>query len=167
MKTVPHRRESTDAQFTSRAGLSVPAEVMSRLGPDLLCDRMFPALGNNHGFHPGEYVMMLNEVGRCLEDVRRLHSERALLSLSGMARIPSADAMGDWFRRMGRGGVGRKLTERANAARRRWTLIPTAVLCGKKHARRTCPGWAGLHADGWVHCRCPHPYRSPRGVWMP
>ena len=111
MKIVPHRRESTDAQFTSRAGLSALAEVMSRLGLSRLCDSMFPARGSNRGFHPSEYVntfvMMLNEGGRCLEDVRHLHSERALLSLLGMVRIPSADAMGNWLRRMSREGVGR------------------------------------------------------------
>ena len=50
-----------------------------------------------------------------MEDVCHLHSERALLSLLGMARIPSADAMGDWLRRIGRGGGGRKLLERLNA----------------------------------------------------
>ena len=105
MKIVPHRSESTDAHFTSRAGLSALAEVMSRLGLGRLCDRIFPARGSNRGYHASEYlntfVMLLNEGGRCLEDVRHLHSERALLSLLGMARIPSADAMGDWLRRMG------------------------------------------------------------------
>ena len=157
MKIVAHRRESTDAQFTSRAGLSALAEVMSRLGLSELCDRIFPARGSNRGFHASEYlntfVMLFNEGGRCLEDVRHLHSERALLSLLGMARIPSADALGDWLRRMGRGGVGRKLLERVNAHVLRVTLgdcrqvtldiDATAVLCGKKHARRTYLGSRG------------------------
>ena len=77
---------------------------------------------------------------------------RALLSLLGMAQIPSADAMGDWLRRMGRGGAGRKLLKRLNAHvlgvtlgdRRTVTLDinATAVLCGKKYATRT---YLGVH----------------------
>ncbi len=51
MKIVPHRRESTDTDFTSQVVLSAFAEAMSRLGLSRLCDSIIPKRGNNRGYH--------------------------------------------------------------------------------------------------------------------
>lgn len=60
------------------------------------------------------FVMPLIEDGRWLDDVCHLHAEHSLLELLGISRIPSADALGDWLRRMGREGMERKLQEKFN-----------------------------------------------------
>jgi hypothetical protein len=48
---------------------------------------------------------MLHAGGRRLEDVRELRAEHGVLRQLGLEELPSADALGDWLRRMGRRGV--------------------------------------------------------------
>ncbi len=150
MGIVPHRRESTGAKFTSRAGLTALAHFMAKLGLSEQCEQLFPAAGSSRGCRASEFlnvfVLLFIEGGQCLEDVRHLHAERGLMPLPGIRRIPKADALG-------RCGAGRKLLERLNARviqmalgdRCQVTLDidATAALCGKKHARRTYLGQRG------------------------
>jgi len=157
MKIVPHQRKSTNAKYTSRAGLTAFAQFMSKLNLTEQCEQLFPVRGSNRGYRASEYintfVMLFIEGGRCIEDVRHLHTERALMSLLGIKRIPKGDALGRWLRRMGRGGLGRKLIERINAKVLKITLgdcrevtldiDATAVICDKKHAKRTYLGKRG------------------------
>ncbi len=157
MRIVPHCRESTGAKFTSRAGLTALAHFMSKLGLSERREQRFPAAGSHRGCRASEFlhvlVLLLMEGGRCLEDVRNLHAERGLMALPGIRRMPQADALGRWLRRLGRCGSGRKRLERLNARviqmalgdRRQVTLDldATAALCGKRHARRTCLGQRG------------------------
>ena len=63
MKIVLHRRESTDAHFTSRAELSALAEVMSRLGLSRRCDSIFLARSYHASEYLNTFVMLLNEGG--------------------------------------------------------------------------------------------------------
>ena len=48
---------------------------------------------------------MLQAGGRRLEEVRELRGEQAVLRRLGLDELPSADALGDWLRRMGGRGV--------------------------------------------------------------
>ena len=132
MKTIPYRIETTEDNFTSRAGLALLGEVMDRLRIGPLADRHFPEPGSNRGYAPSvflsAFIVMLAEGGRCLEDVRHLRDERELLKLIGLCGIPSADAMGDWLRRHGQSGrealreVNRRTLKAALGGRRKVTL---------------------------------------------
>jgi len=44
---------------------------------------------------------MLQGGGRSLEDLRELKNEEGLMKLIGWDKIPEADTVGDWLRRMG------------------------------------------------------------------
>ena len=116
---------------------------------DKLANRYFPAPGSNRGFSPATYlrafVLMGMEGGRCLEDIRHLQAESARLSMLGMKRLPGADALGDWLRRMGQSRAGlrglealnRQLLKAALGTRRSVTLDldATAILCDKRETR--------------------------------
>ena len=51
---------------------------------------------------------MLHDGARCLEDVRHIRQDKALRKLLGLRRLPSADMLGDWLRRLGKDEVGIK-----------------------------------------------------------
>ena len=48
-------------------------------------------------------VLMLHGGGRSLEDLRQVRQDEALRELLHLEALPSADATGDWLRRMGAG----------------------------------------------------------------
>ena len=151
MKSLPYKLESTNDILTSRGGLTLIAEVMSQLRLTELVDQHFPIPGSNRGFSASDYVntfvMLVNEGGRCLEDVRHLKRESALLSVLGLSTIPSADAMGDWLRRLGQSNIGvnalvkinRSLLSAALHNRKDVTLDidATPILCSKQGAKYT------------------------------
>ena len=68
--------------------------------------------GSNRGYRPSDVVslwmLMLHDGARCLEDVRPIRQDKALRKLSGLRRLPRADLLGDWLRRLGKGEVGIK-----------------------------------------------------------
>ena len=150
-KSIPYKLSTTNDKFTSRSGLILPAEILRQMDVDKLANRYFPAPGSNRGFSPATYirafVLMRLEGGRCLEDIRHLQAESARLSMLGMKRLPGADALGDWLRRMGRSRAGlrglealnRHLLKAALGTRRSVTLDldATAILCDKREARYT------------------------------
>lgn len=45
-------------------------------------------------------VLMLCGGGRTLEDIREMEMEEGLRQLCGFARLPSADAVGEWLRKL-------------------------------------------------------------------
>ena len=118
---------------------------------DNLANRYFPAPGSNRGFPPATYirafVLRWLEGGRCLEDIRHLQAEAARLSMLGMKRLPSADALGNWLRRMGESKAGLRGLEALNrqllkAALHTCRLVTldidaTAILCNKRETRYT------------------------------
>lgn len=110
MKSLPYKLETTNDILTSRGGLTILGEVMSQLNLSKLIDQHFPSPGSNRGYWASDYVntfiMMLNEGGQCLEDVRHLKRESDLLSILGLNSLPSPDALGDWLRRLGKAKVG-------------------------------------------------------------
>ncbi len=159
MKSIPYKVSCTDDKLTSRSGLLLVTEMMARLGLSELVDRHFPSPGSNRGYGAWVYVrtflLMLHEGAGCLEDVRSLKRESALLKLLGIRRIPSSDALGDWLRRLGGNGVGIRALEEINrrllgVALHRCREVTldidaTAILCNKRGAQ-----WSYLKERGYL-----------------
>ena len=95
--------EGTDEQLTPRAGEAVFGEFLKALGLDRLVERHLPQPGSNRGYAPYAFIqpllLMLHGGGKYLDDVRMMASDTALLSLLGIANVPTADAIGKWLKR--------------------------------------------------------------------
>ena len=89
--------------ITGRAGLALFQEAALVLGVRRSIKENLPAPGSGHGFKPQEYVLplvlMLCGGGRTLEDIREIELDEGLRQLCGFARLPSADAIGQWLRK--------------------------------------------------------------------
>jgi hypothetical protein len=89
--------------ITSRAGLALFQETALVLGVRKSVRENLPAPGSNSGFKPEEYVLplvlMLCGGGRTLEDIREIETDDGLRQLCGFARLPGADAIGQWLRK--------------------------------------------------------------------
>jgi len=101
--------ESTEERLTPRAGEIVLGEFFKGIGLKRFCDRHLPAPGSNRGYQPYEIIqpllLMLHAGGKALEDIRLIASDRALREILGMKRIPKADTIGKWLKRIGLEGV--------------------------------------------------------------
>jgi len=106
---LPIKLEKSKERLTSLAGLVVVEELARAKGLWRRVDGLFPEPGSGRGYRASEYVRplvwMLHAGGRRLEDVRELRAEQDVLAHLGMEELPSADAIGDWLRRMGSRGV--------------------------------------------------------------
>jgi hypothetical protein len=105
--------ENTQEELTAHGGLALMSEYNHGMGLRELSDRHLPAAGSNRGYNASVFVdslvLMLQGGGQCLEDLRELERETALMKLLRMDRIPDPDTGGDWLRRMGHpenGGLG-------------------------------------------------------------
>jgi hypothetical protein len=91
--------------LTGRAGLALFQEAALALGVRRSIKENLPAPGSGHGFKPQEYVLplvlMLCEGGRTMEDIREIEMDEGLKQLCGFARLPGADAIGQWLRKPG------------------------------------------------------------------
>ena len=106
---LPFKLEITRDTITPYAGLTLVGEFIHALGLPEKLDELLPAPGSGAGYAPREFVLplllMLHGGGRALEDLRQLRADAGLRELVGLAELPSADATGDWLRRLG-GGAG-------------------------------------------------------------
>lgn len=107
---LPIKLEQSEERLTSLAGLVLVEELARAKGLWRRVEGLFPEPGSGRGYRASEYVRplvwMLHAGGRRLEEVRELRAEQEVLAHLGMQQLPSADALGDWLRRMGsRGGV--------------------------------------------------------------
>ena len=97
--------EETGDTITGRAGLALFQEAALVLGVRRCIRENLPPPGSGHGFKPQEYVLplvlMLCGGGRTLEDIREIELDDGLRQLCGFARLPGADAIGQWLRRPG------------------------------------------------------------------
>lgn len=157
MHILPYTIANTNDLLTGRGGLLCVAELMRQVGFSSWVERDFPKPGSNRGYSPAEVVtlwmLMLHEGGRCLEDVRHLREDKALRKLLGLRRLPSADMLGDWLRRLGKDEVGidalvkinRRLLALAlrGCAEVTLDIDATPVLCDKREAQRTYLGERG------------------------
>ena len=103
---LPIKLEKSKERLTSLAGLVVVEELARAKGLWGRVDELFPEPGSGRGYRASAYVRplvwMLHAGGRRLEDVRELRAEQGVLAQLGLPELPSADALGDWLRRMGK-----------------------------------------------------------------
>jgi len=89
--------------ITARAGLALFQEAALALGVRKSIKENLPPPGSGNGFEPQEYVlplvMMLCGGGRTMEDIREIELDKGLKQLCGFARLPGADAIGQWLRK--------------------------------------------------------------------
>ncbi len=157
-KTIlPFKLVPTDETITPHAGLAVFGEFLRAMGVDEEVRRFLPRPGSGRGYAAWGFVqpllLMLHAGGRSLEDVQVLQADRGLLELLQVRGVPSADAVGDFLRRLGRkGGPGlRRLHRRVIARalgredRTAYTLDidATAIEAHKKEAAFTYKGFKG------------------------
>ena len=108
MKKLLHKIAETKEKLTSRAGLLVVADLMQCLGLPQMADCLMLVTRSNLGYLPEElfqtFILMLHEVGRCLDDEREVCQEEPLMKLLGRKLILSACTLGKVkvLRRMGR-----------------------------------------------------------------
>ena len=157
MHILPYTIANTNDLLTGRGGLVCVAELMRRIGFSSWVERYFPRPGSNRGYQPAEVVtlwmLMLHEGARCLEDVRHIRRDQALRKLLGLRRLPGADMLGDWLRRLGKDEVGIQALVEVNRRLLALTLRgcmevtldidATPVLCDKREAQWTYLGEKG------------------------
>jgi len=155
---LPFKVEITKDTITPHAGLALVGEFAVGIGMLEAADRELPEPGSGAGYKASEYifplVLMLNGGGRSLEDTRQIREDEGLREVLPLRRIPSADAMGDWLRRMwGSGGldglerVEQRLLKRGikNDEIKGYTLDidATGIVAEKESAKMTYKGYKG------------------------
>ena len=97
--------ERSDETLTAHGGLALLAEYNHGLGLRTMADAHLPGPGSNRGYAPSVFVdtlvLLLQAGGQCLEDLRELAREDALMTLIGREVLPDPDTVGEWLRRMG------------------------------------------------------------------
>jgi hypothetical protein len=109
MDILSHDLSTTKDLLTSRSGLICIAQMMEKIGFCEAVDQYFPTPKSNRGYQPSVFVtpliLMFQEGGRSLDDLRHLRRDEALRLLLGMEKFPESDSVGDWLRRLGQEGV--------------------------------------------------------------
>ncbi len=161
MNILPYQTADSSHNLTSRAGLAVLAELMAKLKLGETLDRAMPVAGSNRGYAASTvfntFMLLLHEGGRCLDDVRHLKCEPALMKLFGFKRVPDAHTLGNWLRRIGDSrrcdqaldAVNRQLLKAALGRCRAVTLDidATVIESHKREAKwtyRKHPGYAPM-----------------------
>jgi len=156
-RILPFKIEMTNDTITPHAGLALFGEFAVGLGLLDSADRYLPKPGSGAGYKASEYifplVLTLNGGGRSIEDTRKIKDE-GLREILPLEKLPSSDATGDWFRRMGTGG-GLKGLEKVNKrflkrgmkydGIKGYTLDidATGILAEKESAKMTYKGFKG------------------------
>jgi hypothetical protein len=155
---LPFKLKKTRETLTSHAGLILFGEFIHGLGLCNLVDKYLPKPGSNAGFKASTYVnpllLMLHGGGRSLEDIRELRDDEGLCKLLDLHKVPSSDAYGDWFRRMGDNGglygllhvnreVLRKGMKRDGIKGYTLDIDATGIEAEKYEAMRTYKGFKG------------------------
>ena len=102
---LPFKLEPTDEQLTAHGGLALFGEFLHAMSVPRQLNAALPAPGSRIGYHPAQFVepllLMLHGGGRTLEDLRQIREDAGLRAALRVPVVPSADATGDWLRRMG------------------------------------------------------------------
>ena len=157
-RVLPFKLEMTRDTITPHAGLALLGEFTVGLRLLEAVDKYLPKPGSGAGYKASEYVfpltLMLNGGGRSLEDSREIRDDEGLREILQLKRFPSSDAMGEWLRRMGRGG-GLEGLEKVNKVSLKrgmkydgikgYTLDidATGILAEKELAKMTYKGFKG------------------------
>jgi hypothetical protein len=101
--------EGTSELLTSNAGTILFGEYLKGIGIDRLCNANLPLPKSHRGYLPFEHIqpllLTLHSGGRVLEDVRRIHADKALQETLHIKRLPIAESIGKWITRHGLIGV--------------------------------------------------------------
>ncbi len=102
---LPFKLEPTDEQLTAHGGLALFGEFLQAMYVPQQLNAALPAPGSRIGYHPSQFVepllLLLHGGGRTLEDLRQIREDVGLRVALRLPVLPSADATGDWLRRMG------------------------------------------------------------------
>ena len=78
-------------RLTSRGGLLVVDRLLEALAIEQQADGVLAMPNSNRSYRNSTivktFVLMLNEGGKCLEDVYHLHTEQELLKLGGIEQL--------------------------------------------------------------------------------
>jgi len=155
---LPFKLETTDEQLTAHGGLALFGEFLHAMNVPRQLDAFLPAPGSRVGYHPSQFVepllLLLHGGGRTLEDLRQIREDAGLREVLRFATLPSADATGDWLRRMGDkdGLAGLAVVNRHQVQRalRRETITDytldldaTQIVAEKREAQWTYKGERG------------------------
>src|ERR1700674_154030 len=115
-RLLPIKLSESKERLTSLAGLILVEEWGRAKGIWARVDQLLRGPGSGRGYQASEYVRplvwLLHAGGRRLEDVRELAAVQAGLAQLGVQRLRAADALGDWWRRQGKGGGVRGVQQR-------------------------------------------------------
>ena len=155
---LPFKLEMTRDIITPHAGLALMGEFAVGLKLLKSVDSYLPKPKSGAGYKPSEYIfpliLTLNGGGRSLEDTRQIKDDEGLREVLPLKRIPSADAIGDWMRRIGHNG-GLKGLEKLNReiikqgmkydGIKSYTLDidATGIVAEKESAKMTYKGFRG------------------------
>ncbi|MCH8881977.1 MAG: IS1380 family transposase [SAR324 cluster bacterium] len=155
---LPFKLGMTEDTITAQAGLVLFGEFLHALKLPGWLDEALPGPRSGAGYDPSQFVLplvlMLQGGGRTLEDLRQVGLDEGLREVLGLEEVPSADALGDWLRRLGAGpglaglaAVHRKVLARAleRERTRGFTLDidATQIVAEKKSAKYTYKGELG------------------------
>lgn len=102
---LPFKLDRTEEQFTAHGGLALFGEFLHAMNVHRQLDASLPAPGSRVGYHPSQFVepllLLVHGGGRTLEDLRQIREDAGLRAVLRLPVVPSADATGDWLRRMG------------------------------------------------------------------
>ncbi|MBU0502539.1 MAG: IS1380 family transposase [bacterium] len=102
-KLLDYQLQKTSDTLTSKSGLSIFYEAALDLGVINGIQHNLPAPKSNRGLRPDEYIMPLALMfcggGRSMEDIREIEIDKGLRKICGLAKIPGADAIGQWLRK--------------------------------------------------------------------
>ena len=155
---LPFKLGKTSEKITSHAGLSLFGEFLHSMHVLNQIDINLPKPGSSAGYAASKFVepllLMLHGGGRSIEDLREIRADTGLRNLLGISEMPSSDATGDWFRRMGKspgidglGDVNEIQIRRAlnKESRSEYTLDidATQIVAEKEGAQKTYKGEMG------------------------
>ncbi len=104
MNILPYKLDTTTDLLTSRAGLLIIAQIMHQLKLAEHIDYHFTLPKSNRGFKPSVYIqtmILMQHNGLFhLDDVRHLKADTALIKVLGLKKIPHANSLGSWLRKM-------------------------------------------------------------------
>lgn len=155
---LPFKLEITQEQVTSHGGLALFGEFLHAMRVLEQIDNALPKPGSGAGYQPSRFVeplvLMLHGGGRALEDLRQIREDRGLRELLGLLEMPSADATGDWRRRMGvRSGLAglaevnrlqvRRALTRDDTEEYPLDIDATQIVAEKREAKRSYQGERG------------------------
>jgi len=155
---LPFKLAMSKETVTPHAGLALFGEFLRGLKLPGAVDEALPEPGSGAGYDPSRFVLplvlMLHGGGRALEDLRQIREDGGLREVLELTELPSADATGDWLRRMG-GGLGlaglaevnRRVLQRVlkRDGIREYTLDidATQIVAEKQEAQRSYKGELG------------------------